>query len=150
MRLSPEPQTDSNQHSGSAGDPQVFPGKVGLGCSESVSNLVSGLLLGRKRRLLPTPRPAAAPHSFRDRMMSSSRSELSELSAAKETRGLCLVCGRGTRPGTGDGHPCPRLQLPGTDRASTISALQTTPKQPGNLHQSFLSLLKTEAQGEQL
>lgn len=68
--------------------------KERLGCSESVSNLVSGLLLGRERLLLPTPRLAVTPHSFRDRIMSSSKSELSELSAEKETCRLCLVCGR--------------------------------------------------------
>lgn len=72
----------------------MFPGDEGLGCSESVSNLVSSLLLGKERLLLPSPHLAATPHSFRDRIMSSSKSELSELSAEKETHRLCSVGGR--------------------------------------------------------
>lgn len=147
MRLSPEPQTDSNQQ------------RIGRRCSGFPRKSRAGVLrvsfqfglwssVGKGGLLLPpaTPRPAGAPHSFRDRMMSSSRSELSELSAAKETRGLRLVCDTGTHTGTGDGHPCPRLQL----LDSAPSVFQTTQKQPGNLHQSFPSVLTTEAQGEQL
>lgn len=65
-----------------------------MGCSESVSNLVSGLLLGRECLLLATPRLTLAPHSFRVKIMSSSKSELSELSAEKETHRLCSVSGQ--------------------------------------------------------
>lgn len=94
MRLSPEPRTDSNQQSGSAGDPQEILGlsrKAGLGCSVVFQFGLWSLLWEGSISSCPHPAPAA-PHSFRDRMMSSSRSELSELSAAKETRGLCWVC----------------------------------------------------------
>lgn len=106
MRLSPEPRTDSNQQSGSAGDPQEILGlsrKAGLGCSVVFQFGLWSLLWEGSISSCPHPAPAS-PHSFRDRMMSSSRSELSELSAAKETRGLCWVCD------TGEGHPCPAHQ----------------------------------------